>query len=188
MFAWNRFWSPAGLESTSLPEGSLVFFSTQTLVKCYIIAFQELSGTPNMAVVFSNEKTGRKGAIFDRAAICVSALCLAQCLLLPVLVVLTPLVSLGVFGEEWFHLALLGVIVPLSVAAFFQGYAIHRDARMLGPGVTGLAIVVSAAILHGIMLGALGAALLTSLGGILLISAHWINLRLRRRACLQPES
>lgn len=141
-----------------------------------------------MAVVFSNETTGRRGAIYDRAAICVSALCLAQCLLLPILVVVGPLVSLGLFGAELFHLALLAVILPLSVVAFIQGYAVHRSARMLGPGLAGLAIVVTTAILDGPVLGALGTALLTSFGGVLLISAHWLNLRLRRRACLQPET
>jgi hypothetical protein len=142
----------------------------------------------SMAAVFDDEKTGRKGAIFDRAAICVSGLCLAQCLLLPVLLFVTPLISLGVLGDELFHLALLGVILPLSVAAFAQGYSIHRDVRMLGPGLAGLVTVVMAAVLHGRVLDDFATAMLTSLGGILLIGAHWFNLRLRRRACLRAKA
>ncbi len=140
-----------------------------------------------MAAVFDDEKSGHKGALFDRAAICVSGLCLAQCLLLPVLVVVTPLVSVGVLGDELFHLALLGVILPLSIAAFVQGYSVHRNARMLAPGLAGLVIVVLAAVLHGGVLSDMATALLTSLGGVLLIGAHWLNLRLRRRVCLQAR-
>ncbi len=141
-----------------------------------------------MAVVFDYEKTGRRGAILDRAAICVSGLCLAQCLLLPVLVLITPWVSLGVLSDELFHLALLGVILPLSLLAFVQGYSIHRDVRMLGPGLVGLVTVVMAAVLHGRVLDDFATAMVTSLGGILLIGAHWFNLRLRRRACLRTKA
>jgi hypothetical protein len=65
---------------------------------------------------------------------------------------------------------------------------VHRNAGMLVPGLAGLAVIITAAILEGAVLGTLAAALLTSVGGLLLISGHWLNLRKRRRACLQPRS
>ncbi|MCC5864840.1 MAG: MerC domain-containing protein [Wenzhouxiangella sp.] len=139
-----------------------------------------------MAAVIEPKSRDRKGVILDRLAICVSGLCLVQCLLLPLLVVLTPLISLGIFGEEIFHMVLLGLIMPVSLAAFFLGYRVHRNRQMLVPGLTGLLIVILAAVFEHDMT-ALGTALLTSLGGALLIFGHWLNLRRRREACLAPQ-
>jgi hypothetical protein len=140
-----------------------------------------------MAAVFKSDKQVINGAVLDRAAICVSAVCLVQCLLLPVLLVISPLVSLGILGDAHFHLALLAVILPLSLAAFALGYRRHRNRQMLIPGLSGLAVIILAAGLEGGVLGPLGSALLTSLGGVLLILGHWINLRQRRQLCLRPQ-
>ncbi len=139
-----------------------------------------------MAAVIEPKNRDRKGVVLDRLAICVSGLCLVQCLLLPLLVVLTPLMSLGIFGEEIFHLVLLGLIVPVSLAAFALGYRVHRNRQMLIPGLAGLLVVILAAVFEHDMT-ALGTALLTSLGGVLLITGHWLNLRSRRQACLAPQ-
>lgn len=139
----------------------------------------------DMAAVIEPKERDRKGILLDRLAICVSGLCLVQCLLLPVLVVLTPLMSLGIFGEEIFHILLLGLIVPVSLGAFVLGYRVHRNRQMLVPGLSGLLIVILAAVFEHDMT-ALGTAMLTSLGGVLLIFGHWLNLRRRREACLTP--
>jgi hypothetical protein len=141
----------------------------------------------SMAVVFKSNPEAKNGALFDRAAICVSAACLAQCLLLPVLVVTTPLVSVGFLGNELFHLFLLAVVVPLSLLAFALGYRTHRTTSMLVPGLVGISLVVAAAVLEVAHISELTAAMLTSLGGVFLIAGHWLNLRQRRRACLRPQ-
>ncbi|QOC22947.1 MerC domain-containing protein [Wenzhouxiangella sp. AB-CW3] len=141
-----------------------------------------------MAAVFKTRADARPGATLDRLAICVSAACLAQCLLLPVLVVVTPLMSVGFLGEEAFHLFLLAVIVPLSILAFGLGYRLHRNRSMLVPGGMGLGLVATAAVLEATVLHGLTAAVLTSLGGVLLIAGHWLNLRQRRRVCTTPQS
>lgn len=140
-----------------------------------------------MAVVFKSNREPKTGAALDRVAICVSAACLAQCLLLPVLVVVTPLISVGFLADSHFHLFLLLVIVPVSLAAFALGYRAHRNTRMLVPGLIGLSLVLAAAILEVTVIDHLAAALLTSLGGVFLIAGHWINLRQRRTVCMQPQ-
>ena len=139
-----------------------------------------------MAAVFKSNQEAKNGAALDRMAICVSAACLAQCLLLPVLVVATPLVSVGFLGDELFHLFLLMVIVPVSLMAFALGYRMHRNGSMLVLGGIGLALVVGAAVFEATVLHGLAAALVTTLGGLFLIAGHWLNLRERRRVCLQP--
>lgn len=139
-----------------------------------------------MAAVFDTDKPKARNQVFDRAAICVSGLCLVQCLLLPILVVVTPLASVGFLGDEWFHMALLLVVLPLSLLAFALGFRQHRNPTMLIPGGLGLLLVALAAaaeISHS--MSHWQAALLTSLGGLLLITGHWLNLRYRRLACLR---
>ena len=139
-----------------------------------------------MAVVFKSNQEARTGTTLDRMAICVSAACMAQCLLLPVLVVLTPLVSVGFLADELFHLFLLAVIVPISLMAFGLGYRTHRNTTMLVPGLIGLSLIIAAAVLEATVLSTLAVALLTSLGGVFLIAGHWLNLRQRRSVCMQP--
>jgi hypothetical protein len=134
------------------------------------------------AVIKSPTAEVASGSMLDRLGIAVSAFCLVQCLLLPVLVLVSPLTSLGLLGHEAFHLLLLLVIVPVSAAAFALGYRMHRNRAMLVPGLSGLAIVAFAAIFGHDLLGDLGSALVTSFGGLLLITGHWMNLRRRRQA------
>lgn len=137
-----------------------------------------------MAAVFESKMPARKGDRLDQAAICLSGACLAHCLALPLLMVLAPWVDLGILGEKWFHLALVVFVVPISLLAFRTGLRQHGDRGMLLPGLSGLALVSIAAVLEFAHIGSHElAAGLTSVGGILLIVAHWRNLRGRR--CLR---
>ena len=138
-----------------------------------------------MAAVFESKAPAPEGDRLDQAAICLSAACLVHCLALPVLMVLAPWISLGVFGEKWFHLALVVVVAPISLFAFRMGLRQHGSRGMLLPGLSGLSLVVMAAVMEFAHIGSHElAAALTSVGGILLIIGHWRNLRGRR--CLRP--
>lgn len=137
-----------------------------------------------MAAVFESKTSVRKADRLDQAAICLSGACLVHCLALPVLMVLAPWVSLGVFGEKWFHLALVVLVVPISLFAFRTGLRQHGDRGMLLPGLSGLTLVSLAAMLEFAHIGSHElAAAVTSVGGVLLIIGHWRNLRGRR--CLR---
>ncbi|NBD96224.1 MAG: MerC family mercury resistance protein [Gammaproteobacteria bacterium] len=139
-----------------------------------------------MAVVFkSPERTARAG-LLDRAGICVSAVCLVQCLVLSLAIVLAPMMSLGIFGSDLFHRLLLLLILPLSVGAFWLGYRSHGSLGLLLAGLSGLALVLAAAFLEATVLPPLAASALTSAGGVTLIVGHWLNLRRRRSVCLRP--
>ncbi len=137
-----------------------------------------------MAAVFDSEIRTREGDRLDQAAICLSGACLLHCLAVPLLLVLAPWVSLGVFGDQRFHLAMVVVVVPISLFAFRIGYRQHRARGMLLPGLSGLTLVGLAAVMEFIHLGSHElTAGLTTLGGVLLIIGHWRNLRARR--CLR---
>lgn len=145
----------------------------------------KLSRVVMAAVIKPESVQTLTGSSLDRAGICVSTVCLIQCLLLPVLLVISPLTTLGVFGEEIFHLALLGLIAPISLLAFGLGYRQHRNRRMLTCGLIGLGLVTVSTLFGHELLSPLASALLTSLGGLFLIIGHWLNLRSRRRFCLR---
>lgn len=131
-----------------------------------------------MAAVLDPVRRDAKKARFDQAAICLSAACLLHCLAVPALLVLAPWLSMGVLGEKWFHLMLVLAIVPLSLIAFRAGSGTQGRRWVLGPGLAGLGMITLAAVLEALhLMDHSVAAGLTSVGGILLIVAHWRNLR-----------
>lgn len=124
---------------------------------------------------------GRDAHWLDRLGIAVSAFCLVQCLALPLALVFAPLASVGLFSHELFHLVLLAVIVPVSLLAYGLGFLRHRNARMWLPAGIGFALLIVSAILEqGHVIGPLWIALLTSSGGVALITGHVLNLRAGR--------
>lgn len=139
-----------------------------------------------MSALLSSETAAAPASLADRLGICVSALCLVQCLALPVLLVAAPAASL--WRGEVVHLALLAVVIPVSVVAFAGGYRVHRDARVLWPAAAGLVLLAGAAALDLMALaGPWMVAAVSIPGAAALIGAHLANLRLRRRACLHSR-
>lgn len=139
-----------------------------------------------MAAVFNSPDRSTRASLLDRAGICVSVLCLLQCLALSLVIVIAPVVSLGIFGSDLFHRFLLSIILPIGVAAFWLGYRRHGRLALLLTGLTGLALVLAAAVLEATILPPLAASAVTSVGGITLVVSHWLNLRRGRSVCLQP--
>jgi hypothetical protein len=138
-------------------------------------------GITDMAAVLDPARQDAKKARFDQAAICLSAACLLHCLAVPALLVLAPWLSMGVLGEKWFHLTLVVAIIPLSLLAFRAVSATPDRRRVLAPGLTGLGMITLAAVLEAFhLMDHSVAAGLTSVGGVLLIVAHWRNLRSQR--------
>ncbi len=131
-----------------------------------------------MAAVLEPKSCSARSHRLDQAAICLSAACLVHCLGVPMLLVFAPWMTLGVLGEEWFHLGLVAFVVPLSLLAFHLGYRRHGRRGMLLPGLVGVSLVALAAgleVTH--LVGHATSAALTSVGGISLIVGHWLNLR-----------
>ena len=122
------------------------------------------------------------GSVLDRIGVAVSALCLAQCLLTPLLLVLVPaLTGSLLFDGEFFHRLLVVVILPLSGVAFFIGCRQHRHLKVLIPAGLGIAAISVAAILGYARLGIIGEMAVTLTGAGLLAWAHLLNYRLCRR-------
>ncbi len=118
----------------------------------------------------------------DGWAIGLSGLCLVHCLALPIVALAAP----AALGLERYHLevhvAFLVIAVGLTIFAFWPGQMhgvdVRRSKRAMALAATGLAFMISAVIgpLH------LHERLLTTIGVLILASAHVLNWRVRMRA------
>ena len=107
----------------------------------------------------------------DPAAIALSGLCLVHCLALPALSLALPL--LGVWAEaEWVHLVVIALATPLAVLAL-RARAARSYLLLAMTGLGLMAIAVSAPVSRP------GELTLNSAGGLLLATAHVLNLRRR---------
>lgn len=115
--------------------------------------------------------------LWDAFAIGASALCLAHCLLIPLLLALVPAVTQLLNVPPWFHLAAFAVAVPTSAIAMQRGLRYHG---MLMPAVLG------SIGLFLLGLGALGGftlvleSILTIPGSVVLAIGHINNWSLSR--------
>ncbi|MET1023759.1 MAG: MerC family mercury resistance protein [Pseudoxanthomonas sp.] len=118
-------------------------------------------------------------AVCDASAIGLSALCLAHCLLLPVLAALLPV--FGAWAQaEWVHLLFACIALPLAGTALWRAHLL-RPLPLPLVGLAGLGLA-------GLVFGAFGwpthawETPVTVTGSLLLAAAHVWNWR-RRPHC-----
>ena len=69
------------------------------------------------------------------------------------------------------------LILPSSALALYLGCREHRSGKVLGLGLTGMAVLIVAAVLGPAVLTELGEVLVTGAGGTLLAVSHVMNYR-----------
>lgn len=118
---------------------------------------------------------------FDQLAIALSALCIAHCVAVPVLVAVLPVLAISFGTDAHFHAWMLWLVVPTSVVGFGLGLRIHgRAPIVLFGGLGMLALVVTA--LWGHAHWPLPLEALASVASSLVLGgAHWFNFREVRR-------
>lgn len=112
----------------------------------------------------------------DKAAIGLSILCTAHCLLLPLLILLVPSIATLTIAGEVFHQWMVAAVLPTSIFALAMGCKTHKLYRFAALGGAGLAMLVLA-ILAGEQVGEFGEKGLTLAGATLLALAHLQNYR-----------
>lgn len=117
-------------------------------------------------------------SILDKAAISLSAVCIAHCLLIPVILVFLPSVAASQVNDEELHRLLVGFVVPLSLLAVAMGCRKHRKYSIVMWGVAGLFLVILAAFFGHKVFGERGEKILTMLGSLLIVFSHIKNQRL----------
>lgn len=118
--------------------------------------------------------------LVDRVGASASLLCAIHCAALPFVLVLLPFVGLGFLANDTFERAFVVVASVLALFALTRGFRHHQQPLPLvmgGFGIALLALGVSSVMAHPAAVH----SVVVSLGGLLLASAHVVNLRHGRR-------
>lgn len=111
-----------------------------------------------------------------------SALCIAHCVALPVVLGLLPAATAEFLEGEAVHHGLLAFVLVSAVAAFVPGYRRHGRRSVVGFAVAALGLLGAAAFLVPEEAEALETGL-TLAGGVLMAVAHARNRTLCRQCC-----
>lgn len=78
----------------------------------------------------SSHKRGMTNDWRDRLGVCLSVLCMAHCLLTPLVLAIVPLGSAFGFWHTGFHQVFLFIVPLIAAVAFVPGWRLHRDSRV----------------------------------------------------------
>ncbi|SHG76798.1 MerC domain-containing protein [Ferrimonas marina] len=121
----------------------------------------------------------------DYLSIGMSLICMVHCLAVPVFLLLGATVPAFFADEAHFHELMLFFVIPVSSLAFFLGCRKHRDPKVVGLGLSGLATLLLAAFWAHDALGHDAETVITLVGTALLVLAHYRNYSLCRRCNCQ---
>lgn len=116
--------------------------------------------------------------IVDKFAIVISSLCIAHCLVFPVLIILAPsLITLGLTSES-FHFWMIVAVIPSSIYALALGCKKHAKFSIFIVGTLGLTCLLLAFFFGHDLLGDIGEKSLTLIGALLITYSHIMNFKL----------
>ena len=126
--------------------------------------------------------------VTDNMSIGLSMLCAIHCLALPVILALLPSLGALQLQNEAFHTWMLVAVIPISLYALTMGCKKHRSYGLLLLGSSGLLLLILAVLLGHDIAGQLGEKMLTVLGSMIIVLAHWKNFRLCKNHinCAKP--
>lgn len=138
--------------------------------------FQSKHNTPN--VMATTESALRRA---DRVGFAASLLCAIHCALVPILLALLPAFGLNVGGWVDIDQAFVVFATVLGATTLTLGYRRHRAFRAWAVLVPALALVWVGSFSSVHDHSAIHAVVMT-IGGVLLATAHFVNLRLTHAA------
>ncbi|MCF6439775.1 MerC domain-containing protein [Pseudoalteromonas luteoviolacea] len=113
----------------------------------------------------------------DRVSIGLAFLCVAHCLVLPVVVLALPFVATSFLQEEAFHQMLLFGVLITSIVALYSGCKSHQKWKIFYSGIFGLVVLSVAAFFGHDLLGDAGETILTVVGSLVVAYSHLINIK-----------
>ena len=120
--------------------------------------------------------------LVDKFSIAISSLCVAHCLVFPILVVLIPSFATLGLGSETMHFWMIVTVIPSSIYALALGCKKHAKVSVFLIGALGLSSLLLAFVLGGNILGETGEKALTVLGAAIIALAHVRNYKLCQKA------
>ena len=113
----------------------------------------------------------------DKIAVTLSMLCVLQCLFLPILISMIPLLDLWWLSDEFLHPILLFVVIPLTVLTLLPGYRLHNNMRPMILALPAMILLIIGAFIPVSFVE----KLLTVAGAAILASAHICNLMICKK-------
>lgn len=133
----------------------------------------------NMRII--DDQKSNTIALWDRIGIGASALCLVHCLITSLLLGVLPFLNLSFVLDHRIHQGLALFIAATCGFALVPAFRRHRRAVPLTIAAVGVALLLAAAFLtHAVIAHTLETPL-TVLGGLLMASAHFLNMMLSHR-------
>lgn len=121
----------------------------------------------------------------DRLGATASFLCAIHCALLPFVLTVLPLLGLAFLADHRFERAFVIGASLLASLVLIRGYLRHRQTLPMWLAIPGLVLLLfGVTYIDGPSLVA--HSVLVTCGGLLLASAHYVNLRVDHRACRTP--
>ena len=117
----------------------------------------------------------------DGVAISLSLLCALHCLFVPSFIILAPSFLSISFNNEFIHYIILVLAVPISLFALSIGYKTHKNLSIFVIGFLGLSILLFALFYGNALFGENGEKGMTLLGSIIVVSAHFRNLKVCKK-------
>ena len=118
---------------------------------------------------------GATQKIFDKFAISLSTICAIHCFFAPSFLVLISSFESIQYDNELIHSLFLLTAVPISFLALILGRINHKKFSFFLIGIVGLVVLISALILGEGIFGELGEKLVTLIGSIIVVFAHFKN-------------
>ena len=109
-----------------------------------------------------------------------SVLCLAHCLLLPLVLGALPAVMTRTLEETPFHLGMVALVAIIGLASFVPGFRQHRDWRVPTLGGAGLALL---GLAQAVLPEGSAETMMTVGGCTALLVAHGLNRRRCQDGC-----
>ena len=117
----------------------------------------------------------------DKTAISLSLVCLAHCLLVPILLVMFSGYVTLVYNNELIHYLLLLLAIPVSLYALIRGMRNHSKFSFFVIGLIGIITLVFAITIGTVIWGEFGEKLFTAIGASIIVFAHYKNYKLCRK-------
>ena len=114
-------------------------------------------------------------AISDRLAMTLSFACILHCLFMPAFLITSLTFASIEFSDELLHYSILFLAIPVSLFALLSGKKNHNNNLIFIVGILGLTVLFLAIFSEGNFYGFPLETLLTIIGSMIVITAHYKN-------------
>ena len=104
-----------------------------------------------------------------------STLCVAHCVLTPVLLLALPLAGLAALENELMDQSLAILAIFVCITALRPGYRLHGNRKLLTLAAFGVSCLLIAVYVAEHFWGETGDKVFTMIGGTALVVTHWLN-------------